>query len=241
LYLTSNKAKKIVFTTVGALIALAAFRGAFQAVIISISENLTVFSKLSLQDELEQLRQEKLLYQLKFNQLRNLKEENQELREALNFKKQGDISLVGAEIIAFSPSSWHRYVFVNVGEKEKINEGMLVVDKNGHLIGKVTEVYPKRSKIVLLNNPDFQTPASINNKVSGLLQGSLSKIEILYIEEGDKINVGDLVYAATNPFDSSIKAGKVSRIRKSEDSLFYEISVETFSKEALPPIVFIVK
>ncbi len=241
MYLTSRKVKTILLIVAGALVVLIAFGGVFQAVTLYLSKGVINFSKTSFQDKIAQLNQEKLLYQLRLTQLKNLSEENRTLREALNFKKREELSLVGAEIIAFSPSSWHKYVFLNAGEKNNVAQGMLVVDKNGYLMGKVTEVYRDRCKVILIKNPDFQTPVLINNKVSGLLQGSLSGIEVLYIEEGEKIDIGDLVYTTLSPFDSSVKVGKVSRVRKIEDSLFYQVRVDTSSEDRLSRVAFIVK
>ncbi|MCF7873580.1 MAG: rod shape-determining protein MreC [Candidatus Omnitrophica bacterium] len=208
---------------------------------LSLSESFSSLSKSSYQNKLDQLRKKNLKYQLKLKQFKNLSEENKLLREALNFKNKDDLGLIGAEIIAFAPSSWHKYIFLNLGKNKKVKKNMLVVDKDGNLIGKIEEVYPQRCKVILIKNPDFQTPVSINNRVLGLLQGTLSGVEVLYIEKSNQINISEPIYAAFSPFNSVVKVGEISKIKTNKSDLFYEVQVDTSAKDKLPQVVFILK
>ncbi|MCF7895291.1 MAG: rod shape-determining protein MreC [Candidatus Omnitrophica bacterium] len=215
------------------------FRKPFQVIILSLSESFFTLSESSYQNKLNQLRKKNLQYQLKLGQFNSLVKENKTLRQALNFKKQGGVGLVGGEVIAFSPSSWHKHIFLNLGKNKEIKKNMLVVDESGNLIGKVEEVYPNRSKVILIKNPDFQTPVSIGNRTLGLLQGTLSGIEILYVEKSEQINTSEPVYTSSS--NSAVKVGKISQIKKNKNSLFYEIEVDIFVKDKLPQVVFILK
>jgi rod shape-determining protein MreC len=241
LYLPSKKFKHIAFIIAIALLAFNVFRKPTQAIILSLAESFFTLSESSYQNKLNQLREKNLQYQLKLDQFKNLEKENKTLRQALNFKKQGDIGLVGGEVIAFSPSSWHKHIFLDLGQNKKIKKDMLVVDESGNLIGKVEEVYPNRCKVILIKNPDFQTPVAIGNRILGLLQGTLAGVEILYVEKSEQINTSELVYAALSPFNSAVKVGKVSQIKKNKNSLFHEIKVDIFVKDKLPKVVFILK
>ena len=75
----------------------------------------------------------------------------------------------------------------------------------------------------------------------GLLKGNITNARILYIEDGDKIRKGDKVWVKTADSTSSVKIGKIKRIRKSSNSLFWDVDAElalgnnTFHK------VFIIK
>ncbi|MFO8052960.1 MAG: rod shape-determining protein MreC [Candidatus Omnitrophota bacterium] len=217
------------------------FRGSFQTLVLSLSESFFTLSESSYQNKINRLRKENLENQLKLEQFRNLAEENKTLRQALNFKKKSSVSLIGAEIIAFSPSSWHKYIFLNVGKNKDIKKNMLVVDKAGKLIGKVEKAYPHRCKVISIKNSDFQTPVSIDDRILGLLQGTLSGVEILYVEKSEQITKSEPVYAAFSPFNSAVKIGEISQIKKNKNSLFYEIKVDTFVKDKLPQVVFILK
>jgi rod shape-determining protein MreC len=241
LYLPSKKIKYIALVIVIAILAFNVFRKPTQAIILSLSESFHSLSESSYQNKLNQLRGKNLQYQLKLGQFKNLAKENKTLRQALNFKKQGGVGLAGAEVIAFSPSSWHKHIFLNLGKNKEIKKNMLVVDEAGNLIGKVEEVYLNRCKVVLIKNPDFQTPVSIDNRVLGLLQGTLSGVEILYVEKSEQISGSEPVYAAFSPFNSAVKVGKIYQIKKNKNSLFYEIKVDTFVKDKLPQVVFILK
>ncbi|MCF7887578.1 MAG: rod shape-determining protein MreC [Candidatus Omnitrophica bacterium] len=241
MYLPSKKNKRIALIIVIALLAFNVFRQPFRALILSLSESFFTLSESSYQNKLNQLREKNLQYQLKLGQFRSLAEENKTLRQALNFKKQGGVGLVGAEVIAFSPSSWYKHIFLNSGKNKKIKKNMLVVDEAGNLIGKVEEVYLNRCKVILIKNPDFQTPVSIGNRTLGLLQGTLSGVEILYVEKSEQISALEPVYVAFSPFNSAVKVGEISQIKKNKNSLFYEIRVDIFVKDKLPQVVFILK
>lgn len=223
------------------LVVLAAFQGVFQAVSITLSRGLRYFSKISFQNEIHRLEKEKLKYQLKLKQLEGLSQENKTLRRALNLPEKKDLILIGTEIIAFSPSSWHRHIFVDAGKKRNVKESMLVIDENGYLLGKTIQVEQNHSKVILLRNPDFQTPVIVGKGVPGMLRGSLAGPEILYIEEEEKISVGDPVYAPFSSFDSFVKVGEITKIQKTRDSLFCSVDVKIFARDKLPQIVFIVK
>ncbi|MCF7870840.1 MAG: rod shape-determining protein MreC [Candidatus Omnitrophica bacterium] len=224
-----------------ALLAFTAFRRTFQTLILSLSKSFFTLSKTSYQEKIESLNKKNLSYRLELKKNKKISEENKILREALNFKNKNNLSLVGAEIIAFSPSSWNQYIFLNSGSGQGIKKNMLVVDKDGNLIGKVKKTYQNRCKVILVKNPDFQMPVSVNNQLLGLLQGTLSGVEILYIEKSNEINIAEPVYAAFSPFASAVKIGQISKIERSKNNLFYEIQVDIFAKDKLPQVVFILK
>lgn len=241
MYLTSKTFKNIVFAVVGTLVVLIAYGGVLQSLLLSFSEGFMRLSRPSLQKEEERLNRQILTYQMKLGRLENLITENEILRKALAFKERAGIELIGAEVIAFSPSSWHRYIFIGAGKNDGVVKDMLVVDQEGYLVGKVAWAEKSRAQVILLTNPDFQTPVLVNNKIAGLLQGNLSGTEILYIEKKEDIKPGDLVHAALSSFEPAIKAGKITRVRKGEDELFSEVGVDVFFKKQLPRIVFVVK
>lgn len=241
MYLPSKKIRHILFAIIIALLVLNIFRNIARTIAISVASSFFNLSDSSRKTEIKQLEKKNLNYRLKLAQYQNLAKENKVLREALNFKNKDNLNLIGAEITAFSPSSWQQYVFLNSGQDKNIKEGMLVIDKNGNLIGKIKEVYKNRSKMILIKNSDFQTPVSINGQTLGMLQGTLSGVEILYVEKSHQIEVAEPVYAAITPVASYIKIGKISKIKKNEDDLFYEINVDLFATRKLPQIVFILK
>lgn len=223
------------------MIVFNVFRDTFRAIAISLSDSFFTSSRPAYPNKINQLQEKNLNCQLKLEQYQDLAKENQILREALDFKNKDNLNLTGAEIVAFSPSSWQQYIYLNSGKDKQIKKGMLVIDKDGNLIGKIKEVYENRSKVVLIKNPDFQIPVSIGQETLGLLQGTLSGVEILYVEKSNKIDSLKPVYAAISSSASYIKIGEISKIKKSKNSLFYEIQVDIFAKDKLPQVVFILR
>lgn len=240
MYPISKKAKNAFFLLIILVIALV-FQEAFRETAIFFSRINLQFAKTDIKKQADLLNQQKIEFQLKTKQLKNLTKENQVLREALNFKESNKVTLIGAEIAAFSPSAWQKHFFINSGKNQGITENLLVIDKNGYLIGKTTLVKEKQAKVILLENAEFKYPVLINQKISGLLQGGVSGLEVLFVEKTQPLNLNDLVYAGILPFESLAKVGKISRIRQTPDSLFSEIKVEPFATGYLPSVVFILK
>lgn len=241
MYLTSKKVKIIFVAVAGALIAFIAFGDIFQNVTLVLVEGFSNFSPTTHQKENKYLSEAKLACKLELTQYQDLLKENKLLRQMLDFKERSGLDLIVSKVIAFSPSSWQRYAFIDVGKDREVEPGMIVLDKNGNLVGKIDQIYKNRSKVILMNNPDFQIPARIGKDIFGLLQGNISGLEVLYVEKDDLVDTGDLVYTATSIFDTSVEVGRVSLIRKREANLFYEIQVEPFSKDKHSRVVFVLK
>jgi len=79
------------------------------------------------------------------------KEERNRLRQMLGFRKDSFFDFLPCEVIARSSNLFHHSVTVDKGSSESVREGMAVVGYKG-LIGKVVQVFPSSSRVILINN-----------------------------------------------------------------------------------------
>ncbi len=85
--------------------------------------------------------------------LRGLEGENGLLRQLLNFTQENpQYKYQTAAVIGRDPSPYLRYISINAGSREGLQPGMPVVTAGSTLIGRVSEVGLRSSKVQLLND-----------------------------------------------------------------------------------------
>ncbi|MEP7048475.1 MAG: rod shape-determining protein MreC [Ilumatobacteraceae bacterium] len=70
-----------------------------------------------------------------------------------------------AQVVGEAPSNFQNTVEITVGTRDGIAVGMPVTDGAG-LIGKVTKVYPDRSVVMLITDPQFSVQAQVLSSVT---------------------------------------------------------------------------
>ena len=76
-----------------------------------------------------------------------------------------------AQVVGEAPSNFQNTVEITVGTRDGIAVGMPVTDGAG-LIGKVTKVYPDRSVVMLITDPQFSVQAQVLSRVDDEPGGS---------------------------------------------------------------------
>ena len=216
------------------------FKGAIRSALIFFSRQLKTTPRKYSQ-EIEELKKDKIALSLQLEEFKQLKEENDILRDAFDLKIAEKLNLIGTEVIAFSPSNWHREVVINTGIKSGVSEGLLVIDENGGLVGRILKVENNSSRLLLVSDPNFNVPVFVGKEAFGMFKGNLVGAKILYIEDGDKIASGDKVWLKNPSSGSVIQIGKVGNVKKSDASLFWDVDVELFLKASVFDKLFIVK
>lgn len=69
-----------------------------------------------------------------------------------------------AQVVGEAPSNFQNTVEITVGTRAGVSVGMPVTDGAG-LIGKVTKVYPDRSVVMLITDPQFSVQAQVTSRV----------------------------------------------------------------------------
>lgn len=192
-------------------------------------------------NETRDLKRTNLVLSLKLKQLKYLKDENEKLKKILHFNEGKNLTLIETEIIAYDPSAWKRIITVNGGTQHGLSEGLYAVNEEGSVIGKIVDTKKTYSRLMLVDDPNFEQPVSIGDNAFGLLKGTLGGVKILYIENPESIAVNDKIWFKLAQTDIPLAIGEVARIRNNPDELFLDVDVRLYTKTPLIHRLFIIK
>ena len=185
-----------------------------------------------LENEISELKKENLSLKIKLQELAQLKEENNRLRDiqkkSENIAKKQTI----VKVISNTASPNKKIVVIDKGTNQGIYIGQNVIGING-LIGQVVETNFMSSKVILINDINHNVPGEVNRtgeKV--IISGSRDndQLTINYapvdttIEEGDVISTSGIA----ERFKPKIPIGKVTLIEKDSEKRFSKIEIEAF-------------
>ena len=124
-----------------------------------------------------------------------------ELEEALGFKQsRPEDQLVAADVIAQDPSGLKRALAINRGSKDGLDEGMVVLSRDGSLVGTVSLVHDDFAWLRLITDPNSAVNVAVQPQgeetaaARGIAVGDLRagvSLEMLPTEAA--IKQGDLV------------------------------------------------
>jgi len=169
----------------GAMVALRPFMKASNELDESInalgSESL---SPARLREKLSSVEQDRDRLQLEVIQLDELLIENNQLREALQYREKSPLSLVATRVISRKPSHWYNTLVIDKGSSAGIVVDSPVIIPMGDeagLVGKISEVIGPDSAVVLLLTDEMcQVSAKLeNSQEQGILNGQRGALRTL--------------------------------------------------------------
>jgi len=194
-----------------------------------VSGFLGVFSKQSaLLEEVKELsfKNQELLGEVAF--LRELKKENEVLREALNLGLEKDFQLEIARVIAKDISQ--DSLLVDKGKKAGLLSGMPLISPQKVLVGRISQVYEDFSEVILISHKDSSFDAKLSDReVFGLIEGrGAFKVYLDLVSKEELISEGELVVttALGGIFPPGILVGEVKNVRKTDIDPFQTAEIE---------------
>ena len=158
------------------------------------------FNKLALA-KTENLKLKEELFKLQNYYLTSLAihQENKELRSALNFVKSKTENYKVARIIGMSHQAFDQKLLIDSGKSRDIKEGQIIAGNRG-VIGRVSEVFEDKSRILLLTDSSSRIPIIASRaRNRGILAGNNSGLmEILYLPKNHQIAVGDKIFTSSD-------------------------------------------
>ncbi|HEX9763942.1 MAG TPA: rod shape-determining protein MreC [Candidatus Acidoferrales bacterium] len=174
-----------------------------------------------LQAELNQAR-------LRLQRLEARASEADQLSALLEFKQaHAEAPLVAARVIGASPAATSRTVLIDRGADAGLAPNMVVLTPEG-LVGKVVEVYPGASQVLLITDRKSGVGVELaDSGVKGVLKGGgswLGRLE--YIPHEETVSVGARVVTSGQDqlFPKGLEVGEVISVRPGE--FFQEIVVQ---------------
>ena len=195
---------------------------------INSSIDLVVnFNKLAMaKTENIQLKEE--LFKLQNYYLTSLAihQENQELRSALNFVKSKTENYKIARVIGMSHQAFDQKLLIDSGKNRDIKEGQIIAGNRG-VIGRVSEVFEDKSRILLLTDSSSRIPIIASRaRNRGILAGNNSGLmEILYLPKNHQINIGDKVFTSSDG-DAVPPGLLIGVVRKIDKNSVYVSGIE---------------
>ena len=110
---------------------------------------------------------------------RELENENEQLRHALNYKKANHFDLVATRVLRRQPTTWWQTVDIDAGEESGIGTQLAVLSSEG-LVGKVDRIYKdqNRSSVLLLTDEKCQVSARVEGSPEvGILSGQRGRFD----------------------------------------------------------------
>ena len=166
-------------------------------------------------DEYKRLNREVSYLKARLIGLEEVIRENNRLEKLLVFKRSLIYSSVGAHVIGRDPSYWNSSIIIDKGSSDGVKVGQAVVESLG-IVGKVIEVSPQTSKVILLTDPQFSVAALIQGpREFGLVSGSLEGVcRLSYINQNADIRIGDKVITSklSASFPEGLVIGEIIRV-----------------------------
>jgi rod shape-determining protein MreC len=124
----------------------------------------------------------------------SLAADNQQLRGLLKAVPENALSYVTARVIANSGGAFVRTILINAGSADRVARGQAVMTGEG-LIGRLTEVGERASRVLLITDLNSRVPVTIGNShAAAVLAGDNSeRPRLLYLPSADGVKVGDRV------------------------------------------------
>lgn len=161
------------------------------------------------------------------------RKENEILRALLNFTQVNpDYDYKGAEVrarvVGRDPSNFQSYLIIDVGTEQGIARGMPVVTDRG-LVGRISEVGPNWSKVLLVIDPSSSVSALIQaTRATGTVRGQIDGNLLMdLIPQKDAVHKGDIVLTSGmgSNFPKGLIIGQVVEVHQRDIEMFQQATV----------------
>lgn len=145
--------------------------------------------------ENQNLRSELDRLQLRNRELEAQAAEAQHLEILLNFHQEHpETPMLAAQVIGASADPISRTIVINRGERDHVRRNLAVITPDG-VVGKIVEVLPSTSQVLLINDKDSGVGALFAiSRTQGVVKGSGGPDPRMeYVVNDEKVQPGDLI------------------------------------------------
>lgn len=192
-------------------------------------------SKADLLEKIAQLEEDFYKNEAELAKLYSLEDENEKLRQYLNFFNNNKFDYVVANVIwqenLLNFSNYNQNIIIDKGSKNGLRDGLIVVNESGIVVGKIIEVNDNISRVCLINNNFCKMAVSVNNsdKSIGLAEGDLGlSIKLNFVSQSEIINVGDRIITSGLEKDipRGLAVGKINSVEQEVSDIWQNINAE---------------
>jgi rod shape-determining protein MreC len=178
--------------------------------------------------ENRQLKQQ--IEQMRLEQVRLSEDADQahRLQQLLGFREQFVAKTVPAQVIGSGGSDLSRIIYIDKGGNDGIKRDFAVITANG-IVGKVLEVFPSVSQVLLINDQTSGVGAMLEkSRLQGVLKGTPDgEVVLQRVMSDEKVAPGDLVLSSGGDriFPKGLPVGTVSKVSPGHE-MFLNIQVK---------------
>jgi rod shape-determining protein MreC len=183
----------------------------------------------NVQEENQQLRREIEFLRGQAADLREMAAANQRLGELLRFQSNMPAQTVPARVVGRDATNWYRGVVLDKGERDGIQVEMGVITLTG-AVGRVVKTSASSSVVLLITDPNNAVTSLIQRtRDEGIIEGTFEgTVRMKYIPLLSTVRIGDPVVTSglTGRFPKGVPIGTITNIQKDEGELFQTADVQ---------------
>ena len=162
----------------------------------------------------------------------DLERELAALHDLLEIRERTELDTVTARTVALSPSNFEWTITIDVGSDDGVGRDMPVIDGDG-LVGRVIQVTPSSSRVLLAIDPNFSAAArTARSGEIGTLDGRGGDPMLLRLLDPEAdVDVGDEIVTSSyqgGAFPAGIPIGTVAEVGETGGQLSREAQVNPF-------------
>jgi len=166
--------------------------------------------------------------------LKELESENETLRQLLQFTQANPTySYRAAEVVGHvigqDPSNLLGYIIIDMGTNNGVTKDMPVVTDRG-LVGRIVEVSPRSSKVLLITDVSSSVNAIIqSSRATGIVEGKADGgVVMKYIPSPVTVNVGDIILTSGlgATFPKGLVIGQVTAVHSRDIEMFQQAEIK---------------
>ena len=133
-----------------------------------------------------------------------------------------------ADIIGYDVSNFRKSIIIDVGEKQGVSVGDVVVSGNA-LVGRISAIGNSSGRVMLITDPASNVPSRfLKSRTRGIVQGTANgKCMMKYVPRQIKVDKPEKVISSGigGVFPKSLYIGNVIEVKQKSASLFKDIKI----------------
>ncbi|MDA3840110.1 MAG: rod shape-determining protein MreC [Patescibacteria group bacterium] len=167
--------------------------------------------------------------------LKTIEEENEYLKNQIDFRKENDYKYLLAEIVSrndlMNNSSEEKSIIIDKGARDGLREGFVLLDGEGVVIGKIIEARDSISRACLVVDKKCKFAAAVQNedRTSGVVEGELGlTMKMDLIPQTEVLEKGNIIVSSglENNIPRGLVIGRVSEVIKENNNLWQSAVIE---------------
>lgn len=198
-----------------------------------------------LKDQNEELHKENIRIKSQIAKLKNIENENEELRNQLELAPREKYDLEAALVSGKNLAKGSEIFYLNKGKKDGVSSGMPVIVGEGVLVGKVEKVFPGSCEVRLILDSDIKVNAEIlESETKGMVHGEYgSSVVMDKIPQSIEIKKEETVVTSGlgGTFPGGLLIGYIKEVSTTADQLFQKASLNLPAEIEESRMVWIIK